>query len=65
MAPSKELPKEEATTLATSLDDFQRAVDQERNENNVHRSGCEADCQEHFPTQLLASIPPVAHSPWR
>jgi hypothetical protein len=63
MAPNKELP-EEPTTLAT-LTDFQRAKDQERNENTVHRSGCEANCQEHFPTLLLASIPLVVHWPWR
>jgi hypothetical protein len=64
MTPSKSL-SDEPPTFATLLANLQRAVDQERNENSVHRSGCEADCQEHFPTQLLASIPSVAHVPWR
>jgi hypothetical protein len=64
MTPNKELP-EEPTNLETSQTNLQRAVDQELNENTVHRSGCEADCQEHFPTQLLASIPSAAHVPWR
>jgi hypothetical protein len=44
-------------TIAVLLAKLQRAIDEERRENSVHRSGCQSDCREHFPMQLLASIP--------
>jgi hypothetical protein len=44
-------------TIAILLAKLQRAVDEERRQNSVHRSGCQSDCREHFPAHLLADIP--------
>jgi hypothetical protein len=44
-------------TIAILLAKLQRAVDEERRENSLHRSGCRSDCQEHFRAHLLADIP--------
>jgi hypothetical protein len=55
MTPKKEVP-EEPTAAPALLAELQRALDEERRDNVVHRSGCAADCREHFPVQLLASF---------
>jgi hypothetical protein len=55
MTPNTELP-EEPSTVSTLLAELQCDLDLERRDNIVHRSGCAADCREHFPTQLLASF---------
>jgi hypothetical protein len=55
MTPKKEFP-EEPTAASALLAELQRTLNEERRDNIVHRSGCVADCREHFPIQLLASF---------
>jgi hypothetical protein len=55
MTPDKSI-LDHPPTVAILLAKLQRAIDQERSENAVHRSVCQLDCREHVPQELLAGF---------